>query len=143
MDESESWLYDTSSDCLDPEIECVVMIIKNSDWWDDGSVVSARGSFYPHIILESCAGFELSLFNFFEYDSITEYYIIDRSINQRRNRKRRSFSIILNPLFPSESIVSESFPEDVRTTIIHDYILSIARSSCVVFSRSSFTIRIS
>jgi hypothetical protein len=80
MDEFESIFYDTFSDRIDPEEESMVMVIKDNNWWGGGSVVSARGSFYPHIILDSCTGPELAVFHFLEDDVITENHIIDLPI---------------------------------------------------------------
>jgi hypothetical protein len=67
MDQFKSWLEPSFVYCFNPEIEGVIVVIKNSR--------RDRRVFEAYKMFESAAGFQDTIFYFFKYNLISDCYI--------------------------------------------------------------------
>lgn len=104
MDDVESWLEDSSSHCIEPEIEGMVVIVE---------YYNLRSSYNSHKIPESLTRPQNSIFYLFKYHIISDYHIIESSIYETRDSESRGLSIQNLSFLPSKGIVPEMLCEDM------------------------------
>lgn len=128
MYELESSLDPSLSHCLDPEGECMIVVVE----YGYSSIVMHESD----KVFESYTGSECSIFNFFESNILSNLHIIESAMDEARDRECRSASVNSRAFIPGKGVVSEWDIEYLLSIIAHGLRISLLQIFHLAFCES-------